>query len=270
MHFGDWDVFETEEEFERFTELWFTECVRVLKEDGWMYIFFSWRNMDILYMLKRKFNLVVRTNFTWIKTNPPPSYRKFGWRSGTEGVIVFTKTKDVRIPNFLDQDEMVNYKKTSCRCNYGISGHPTEKPINLMELFVRTSSNEGDVVLDPFMGCYDKETEILTKDRGWILFKDLTIDDEVACLSKDHILYWHKPSAIQKYTYEGEMIKINHRSVDLLVTPNHKLYLKELRKKYEFMKAKNPKYENLKSINSINWKGLYKEFFLIELIKLDA
>ena len=30
--------------------------------------------------------------------------------------------------------------------------HPTEKPTDLMEFYVKNSSNEGDVVLDMFMG----------------------------------------------------------------------------------------------------------------------
>lgn len=30
--------------------------------------------------------------------------------------------------------------------------HPTQKPVELMAHFVRTLSNPGDVVLDPFMG----------------------------------------------------------------------------------------------------------------------
>jgi DNA modification methylase len=32
------------------------------------------------------------------------------------------------------------------------NGHPTEKPVELMRLFVEQSSNENDIVFDPFMG----------------------------------------------------------------------------------------------------------------------
>ncbi len=167
MHFGDWDVFETEEDFIKFTRQWFTECVRILHEDGWMYIFFSNRHMWILYELIRKFKLIIRANFTWIKTNPAPSYRKYNWRSATEPCIVLTKKK-IRIPNFLSQHEMNNYKETSCRCNYGVSGHPTEKPIDLIDLFVRTSSNEGDTVLDPFMGSGTTGMSCLQHNRNFI------------------------------------------------------------------------------------------------------
>ena len=32
-------------------------------------------------------------------------------------------------------------------------GYPTQKPEALLERIIRASSNEGDVVLDPFCGC---------------------------------------------------------------------------------------------------------------------
>ena len=34
----------------------------------------------------------------------------------------------------------------------GTKIHPTQKPVELMELYVSNSSNENDIVLDPFMG----------------------------------------------------------------------------------------------------------------------
>lgn len=43
-------------------------------------------------------------------------------------------------------------------------GHPTQKPIKLMRRMVLTSSNEGDVVLDPFMG--SGTTGVACKETG--------------------------------------------------------------------------------------------------------
>ena len=34
----------------------------------------------------------------------------------------------------------------------GNKQHPTEKPIELMKLYIENSSNQNDTVLDPFMG----------------------------------------------------------------------------------------------------------------------
>jgi DNA modification methylase len=63
---------------------------------------------------------------------------------------------------------MKNYMHTSCRSNYGVTGHPTEKPVQLMELFVRSSSNEGEIVLDPFMGSGTTGMACLQLNRKFI------------------------------------------------------------------------------------------------------
>ncbi|MFW9878760.1 MAG: LAGLIDADG family homing endonuclease, partial [Candidatus Thorarchaeota archaeon] len=93
---------------------------------------------------------------------------------------------------------------------------------------------------------------------------DLTMKDKVASLDKEHNLYYVNPIEIQKYQYKGEMIKIKHKSIDLLVTPNHNLYLKEHHKdKWEFFKADNIGYRWVNTLNSINWKGKEKKYFEI-------
>ena len=49
--------------------------------------------------------------------------------------------------------------------------HPTEKPIELMELYITNSSNTGDVVLDPFMGVGSTGLAALKNDRKFIGFE---------------------------------------------------------------------------------------------------
>lgn len=170
MDFGEWDHFETEDEFITFTNDWFYECMRILKKEGWMYIFFGNTWIWILQTALRKhpeFNIIHRTTYTWLKTNPAPSYRKFNWRSSTEPALVFSKGK-CRIPNFLNQTVMKNYGETPCRSNYGTTGHPTEKPVDLLKLFVETSSNVGDTVLDCFMGSGSTGVACIECDRHFI------------------------------------------------------------------------------------------------------
>ncbi len=73
-------------------------------------------------------------------------------------------------------------------------------------------------------GCYDDKTEILTRD-GWKFFKNITSHDAVASLIDGNRLEYVIPSDVISYYYEGEMYKLKTRSVDLLVTPNHRLYV---------------------------------------------
>ena len=47
-------------------------------------------------------------------------------------------------------------------------GYPTQKPEGLLERIIRASSNEGDVVLDPFCGCGTAVAAAQKLDRKWI------------------------------------------------------------------------------------------------------
>lgn len=73
-------------------------------------------------------------------------------------------------------------------------------------------------------GCYDEETEVLT-DNGWKFFKNVTFKDKIASLKDGKYLEYQTPLKIFKYDYAGKMYKLKTRGVDLLVTPNHKLYV---------------------------------------------
>jgi site-specific DNA-methyltransferase (adenine-specific) len=47
-------------------------------------------------------------------------------------------------------------------------GYPTQKPLALLERIIRTSSNEGDVVLDPFCGCGTAVHAAQKLNRPWV------------------------------------------------------------------------------------------------------
>lgn len=111
--------------------------------------------------------------------------------------------------------------------------------------------------------CYDDETEVLRK-TGWQLFKGLSPTDEVACLSAKHEFYWHKPTAIQRFAYKGKMIRIEHGTVDLLVTPNHNMYVREQNsKRYKMIEASKLNNYAYRTLNRVNWGGQEQEFFYL-------
>jgi len=92
--------------------------------------------------------------------------------------------------------------------------------------------------MDWLFNCYDAETEILTS-QGWVRFDKLSDDCSVATVSKDLNNYWFEtPEQIVRKEYAGKMLKIQHRSVDLLVTPNHWMYTKKRgHESYSFTRA---------------------------------
>jgi hypothetical protein len=73
--------------------------------------------------------------------------------------------------------------------------------------------------------CFDNQTQILT-DSGWKNYWDYRDGDKVGTINPEtQQLEFQKPvDGLLTYDYEGELYKISNRHVDLVVTPNHKLY----------------------------------------------
>jgi len=79
------------------------------------------------------------------------------------------------------------------------------------------------VVLEAEHLCYSSDTEILT-DKGWKLFKDLDVNDKVAQVNPETLkISFTKPLAYIKYPFKGMMLNFKSKSVDLLVSPDHKM-----------------------------------------------
>ena len=77
----------------------------------------------------------------------------------------------------------------------------------------------------PYNDCYDIKTEILTED-GFKFFRDLSYEDKVASLNSDNTISFVKPLRIIVEDYNGPMHQWIGESINLMVTPNHKLYVK--------------------------------------------
>jgi len=75
--------------------------------------------------------------------------------------------------------------------------------------------------------CYSDDTEILTEQRGWVLFKDLLSEDKVAQYnpSTDRLEFVY-PIYYYCAPYEGRMIGVRSDEIDFLVTPDHKLFVR--------------------------------------------
>lgn len=90
---------------------------------------------------------------------------------------------------------------------------------------VRVRSMRIPTIGDKFC-CFDTKTEVLTTS-GWIKFIDLTKEHKVACLINGNILEYSNPLDLQTYDYKGKMYYVKSDQVDLLVTPNHRMYIKD-------------------------------------------
>ena len=117
------------------------------------------------------------------------------------------------------------------------------------------------LVFDNSWGCYDENTEILT-DEGWKLFKDLKENEIVATLNPDnHNLEYQEISEKQIYDYNDYLWHYKGRDIDLLVTPNHKLYYKSITNNtdWKLQQANQIDIKHFKMKKNAEWKGKEKE-----------
>ncbi|OPY33848.1 MAG: Minichromosome maintenance protein MCM [Methanomassiliicoccales archaeon PtaU1.Bin124] len=74
--------------------------------------------------------------------------------------------------------------------------------------------------------CYDDRTQVLTA-RGWKFFRDLDEHDRVASLGRNGVISFVPPTGYIESDYSGKMYSIRGKGIDLVVTPNHNMYVAE-------------------------------------------
>lgn len=155
------------EEYLSFSSKWLNEAYRVLKPTGTIYVFMGVRFISYLYqIMDRDLRMHFNSWICWHYTQGMG--RKKGFSPRHDDILMFTKTAKykfnldaVRVPQkyYRARNNMrganpgdvwkfshVHYS------NPNRQNHPTQKPEGLIERMVLASSNEGDVVLDPFAG----------------------------------------------------------------------------------------------------------------------
>ena len=132
-----------------------------------------------------------------------------------------------------------------------ISGsHPQYKSVD-------EAQNSGEIF---HPNCYDNKTQVYTDD-GWKFFKDVNGEKIFSLDPKTLVPEWQDYVKKISYHYDNEMYKYKSNSFDLMVTPNHSMFIgfngKENGKKkikYRLEEAKDcPK--NFLQLRTVNWRG---------------
>lgn len=177
---------------------------------------------------------------------------------------------DVTEPILLEVDQIYNFACPASPVHYQYNPVKTVKTsvmgaINMLGLAKRvharilqasTSEVYGDPLVHPqtedyfgnvntigLRSCFSDDTEVLTKE-GWKFFPDVTELDEFVTLNKESQIEYHRPFEVIKQRYVGELIHFKNNNCDLLVTPNHKMYVREREKE---------NFELIPAYASINW-----------------
>lgn len=148
-----------------------TETAQVLKSDGLLYIFASWKTYPEFVELIKKHGFTVYNCLVWVKTDTTPFSSYEGRYQYQHEFIIFAGWEDARELNQTPSDVM---EYTEARFD-DVAGqetvHPTQKPVSLISDLVKHSTQEGDTVLDPFMGSGTTAIAAIQNQRDYIGFE---------------------------------------------------------------------------------------------------
>ena len=127
-----------------------------------------------------------------------------------------------------------------------------------MKIFL-TNGSLIQLIGSDHIDCYDEKTEILT-ENGWKFFKDLDKTETVATL-KNGFLVYDKPSHYIEKEYSGVMYSGNNNSIDFLVTPRHRFFVKSGKGFYKFKKITEISLSGDSVPSTCKWVGEETETF---------
>ena len=159
-------------EYYNWSEKWIKETYRLLKNNGTIYIAIGDEFAAEINVILKRAGFYFRNWLIWYYTFGQNQRKKFN-RAHTH-ILYFTKNKerftfndrDIRVPSarqliYKDKranpigkipDDVWQFSRVCGTFKERIGKHPCQMPEGLLELIIKTSSKEGDLVLDPFGG----------------------------------------------------------------------------------------------------------------------
>ncbi|TVQ83650.1 MAG: site-specific DNA-methyltransferase [Micavibrio sp.] len=161
-----WDQFESLKTYDDFTEKWLAAARRALKDDGALWVIGSYHNIYRVGAILQDLGYWILNDVIWCKSNPMPNFRGRRFTNAHETMIWAAKSKDAKYcfnydaMKSLNDDLQMRSDWTLPICNggerlkddEGKKAHPTQKPESLLYRVILSSTEPGDVVLDPFFG----------------------------------------------------------------------------------------------------------------------
>jgi len=160
-----WDKFIDFEEYDKFTRLWLSGCKRVLKNTGTLWVIGTYHNIYRVGTILQNLGFWILNDVVFIKTNPMPNFHGVRFTNAHETLIWAQKEKGDKYTfnhhamKSLNDDLQMRSDwvlrtvtgKERIR-NNGRKAHSTQKPEALLYRVILSSTNPGDVILDPFFG----------------------------------------------------------------------------------------------------------------------
>ena len=163
---GSWDKLSESgtgvEEKHKFNRKWIKLCYQALKDDGTIWISGTMHNIYSIGMALEQEGFKIINNITWKKLNPPPNISCRFFVHSTETILWAKKNiKKVKHKfNYSLMRELNGGKQMKDVWESSLTKpsekkhgkHPTQKPMEILEKIILSSTDEGDLILDPFNG----------------------------------------------------------------------------------------------------------------------
>ena len=161
-----WDKFSSISEYDFYTKQWLIAARRILKPNGTIWVIGSYHNIFRLGYILQDLNFWMLNDIIWRKVNPMPNFRGRRFTNAHETLIWASKTSSSKYTFNYEAMKSLN-GDLQMRSDWlipictgderlkdrdGKKVHPTQKPENLLTRVIMSSSNIGDIVLDPFFG----------------------------------------------------------------------------------------------------------------------
>lgn len=153
------------------------ECNRVLNNNTAIYMFCSWHCVD-KFKIEFEKHFKLKNIIVWNKNNHGSGDLKGAYAPKYEFILYGHKGRSVfRNKRFSD---VMDFPKISSDKLL----HPTEKNIDMLELFIKNNSDEMNIILDPFMGSGTTGIACKNLNRNFI---GIELDEGYFNIAKDRI-----------------------------------------------------------------------------------
>lgn len=162
---GDWDTTLTIEDKVKYNRKWIRLCKKILKDNGTIWISGTFHNIYSIGVALELEGFSLINNITWVKPNPAPNLACRCFTNSTETILwarkqITPKKKGKHIFNYHLMKEINGGKQMKdvwtislpFKAEKEFGKHSAQKPEALLERIILASTNEGDLILDPFNG----------------------------------------------------------------------------------------------------------------------
>lgn len=214
----------TLDNYENWLDSWLADCAKLLKNNASIYICGDWRSSSAIQRIGMKY-FKLRNRITWEREKGRGA--NANWKNCAEDIWFFTVSDDftfnlenVRLkrkvlapykengkPKDWSEEKNGNFRLTAPSNLWtDISvpfwsmpentEHPTQKPEKLLAKIILASTNENDLVLDPFLGSGTTSVVAKKLNRRYL---GIELEEKFACLAEKRLGLAESDKSIQGY-----------------------------------------------------------------------